>query len=116
VMVHYGLNAEFAALTKVLAFVGMWVATGLTQDVPLRRRAITLLRRAWARFKVISRIIGNFQSRVLLTIFYFLILAPFGLAVRVFRDPLGLRRRQGSHWFHRASAAPASFEGARRQS
>jgi hypothetical protein len=96
--------------------VGFWVTAGLIQTLPPWRKALTLLGRAWARFKVISRIIGNFQSRVLLTLFYFLILAPFGLAVRMFRDPLGLKPRQGSHWFQRASAAPASFEGARRQS
>jgi hypothetical protein len=57
-----------------------------------------MLHRLWARWKVIARTVGNFQSRVLLSIFYFFFLAPFGVGVRLSSDPLRLRRQYRSHW------------------
>jgi hypothetical protein len=74
-----------------------------------------LLRRAWEAWKRFGRKVGDLQARALLTIFYFVILAPFGLGVRA-ADPLGLRRA-GRGWRSR----PAGPDGeplarARRQS
>jgi hypothetical protein len=51
-----------------------------------------MLRRLWEEWKRISRAIGNFQARVLLTLFYVVLIAPLGLAVRLFADPLRIRR------------------------
>ncbi|MEA3336578.1 MAG: hypothetical protein U9R25_11755 [Chloroflexota bacterium] len=65
-----------------------------------------MIRNLWARWLVLARKIGDFQSRVLLTLFYFLIITPFGLAVRVFGDPLHLRHdsQQTSEWLPRETA------------
>ena len=46
-----------------------------------------MLRKLWDRWMVLARKIGKFQSRILLTFFYFVIVLPFGLAVRLFADP-----------------------------
>ena len=54
--------------------------------------------RLWARWKIIARKIGDVQSRLLLCGFYFVILAPFGVAVRMLSDRLRLRRQGVSHW------------------
>ena len=50
--------------------------------------------------------IGNFQSRLLLTVFYFTILAPFALVLRMASDPLQRRPRATSwvEWPPQASA------------
>jgi hypothetical protein len=78
-----------------------------------RGGARDLLARVWARWLVIAHIIGNFQARVLLTIFYFVIVPPFALIVKTAKDPLGLRQpRTESFWTPRAAADPAA---ARRQ-
>ncbi len=53
------------------------------------------LRRLWEGWKRVGRKIGDFQARVLLTLFYFVILAPFALGVRLLADPLGLKRPAG---------------------
>jgi len=37
-------------------------------------------------------IIGNFQARVILTLIYAIIALPFGLAVRLFADPLRIKK------------------------
>jgi hypothetical protein len=52
-----------------------------------------VLKRLWQRWKRIAHKIGNFQARVLLTVFYGLIVLPFGLATRWFSDPLRIRKR-----------------------
>jgi hypothetical protein len=75
---------------------------------------MTLLRRAWEGWKRFGKKVGDLQARVLLTIFYFVILAPFGLGMRA-ADPLGLRRA-GSGWRPRPPAPPGDpLARARRQ-
>jgi hypothetical protein len=46
-----------------------------------------MLKRIWQAWKELAHRIGNFQARVILTIFYAL-LVPFGLGTRLFSDPL----------------------------
>jgi len=65
-----------------------------------------LLRALWARWKVVARAIGTFQARVILTLFYFVVVPPFALLLKVSRDPLRLRPREGSFWVRRAESAP----------
>jgi len=50
-----------------------------------------MLKRAWQAWKELAHKIGNFQARVLLTIFY-AILLPFGLVNRFFNDSLRIKR------------------------
>jgi hypothetical protein len=49
------------------------------------------LKRFWAGWTKVAHIIGNFQARVLLTIMYAILVLPFGLAVRLFGDPLRMK-------------------------
>ena len=74
------------------------------------------LRRAWEAWKRFGRKVGDFQARALLTVFYFVILAPFGLGMRA-ADPLGLRRPGQGGWRTRTTApAGDPLTRARRQS
>jgi hypothetical protein len=52
-----------------------------------------MLKRAWQAWKSIAHKIGNFQARVLLTLFYAVLVFPFGIVVRLFSDPLRIKRR-----------------------
>lgn len=52
-----------------------------------------MLRNLWSHWLTLARKIGQFQSRIILTLFYFVFVTPFGLAVRLFADPLHVRRR-----------------------
>ncbi len=64
-------------------------------------------RRAWERWKVIAKKIGAFQSRVILTLFYVLIVPVFALIVKLFKDPLHLRPHKGeSYWLERKTPHP----------
>jgi hypothetical protein len=45
-------------------------------------------RRSWKR---VAHAIGNFQARILLTVFYGIIVFPFGIVARLFSDPLRIK-------------------------
>jgi hypothetical protein len=49
--------------------------------------------RPFLGWKRIAQEIGNFQARVLLTIFYAVLVLPFGIVVRLFFDPLRTKQR-----------------------
>lgn len=49
------------------------------------------LRTAWELWKRFGLFMGNLFGRIVLTIFYFTIYLPFGLGVRLFGDPLGIK-------------------------
>ena len=58
----------------------------------------SLLRHAWRAWKVIARKIGDFQARLVLTVLYFLPLAPFALAVKWSTDPMAIKRATPKGW------------------
>jgi hypothetical protein len=72
-----------------------------------------MLRRIWEGWKRIAHHIGNFQARVLLTLFYVVLVLPFGLAVRLFADPLRISR-PSEKWLDR-NADATDVAAARRQ-
>ncbi len=51
------------------------------------------LRRAWQAWTRLARKIGDFQARVLLSVFYAVLVFPFGVIVRLFADPLRIKKR-----------------------
>jgi len=62
-----------------------------------KKKPPSTLRKLWHGWKKIAREIGNFQARVLLVVFYFLVLTPFAIIVRIVADPLGIKRHSGEH-------------------
>lgn len=73
------------------------------------------LRRFWKRWKAFGHALGTFQARVLLTLFYGVLLVPFALAVRLFADPLAIKPGAPRGWRVRAGATGDPLERARRQ-
>lgn len=65
----------------------------------------------WQGWKRVARRIGEFQTRLFLTLFYFLFLAPLTLVARA-GDPLGLRRHPG---WRRYQGRSGDLDAARRQ-
>jgi hypothetical protein len=81
---------------------------------PVRKK--TGIKDLWAAWKRIARKIGDFQARVLLTIFYFVLLAPFALIMRRTSDPLAMKAGAQRGWHVRQNAAPDySLEAVRKQ-
>jgi hypothetical protein len=62
--------------------------------------------RAWMKF---AEILGRVTTRVILTVFFYALLTPYGLVARLFRtDPLDLswKHRKPSYWIEKPVAAP----------
>jgi len=49
------------------------------------------MKQIWAAWSKLMHIIGNFQARVILTIMYAILVLPFGVATRLFGDPLRIK-------------------------
>ncbi len=60
-----------------------------------------ILKRAWNGWKKIARKIGDFNARVILTIFYFILLLPFALLIKIFTDPLEIKNKTPKGWHKR---------------
>lgn len=54
-------------------------------------------KRARHGWKRCAHKVGNFQARLLLTVFYGVFVLPFGLATRLCADPLRIRKLP-THW------------------
>jgi hypothetical protein len=52
----------------------------------------------WERWKQIAKAIGDFQARLILSVFYFVIVGPFALIVRWVADPLLLKKSAEQGW------------------
>jgi len=78
-------------------------AVGLTEMSTIQRKKNEVveqhfLRRIWEGWKKIARKIGDFNARVILTIFYLLLLMPFAILVKAFTDPLEIKKNAKKGW------------------
>jgi hypothetical protein len=72
------------------------------------------LRPLWEAWKRFAHRFGNFQSRLFLLIFYYIVAAPFALALKLLSDPLRLRATTGA-WTPRRQPAGDALSAARRE-
>jgi hypothetical protein len=70
-------------------------------------------KRLWEAWKRLARRIGDFQAHVLLTLIYAVVVLPFGVGVRLFADPLRVKRRPAQWLDHPEELADLNW--ARRQ-
>ncbi len=69
----------------------------------------------WGKWRELSRKAADIQARVLLSVFYYTVAAPFGIALGLFGDPLRMKKRpRGSYWVER-KPVDATLAGAKRQ-
>ena len=57
-----------------------------------------ILQNAWERWKIIAHHIGVFQSRVILSLFYFILLLPIGFVFSGFKDALRIKTKHTGIW------------------
>jgi hypothetical protein len=56
------------------------------------------MRNLWEGWKRIARKIGDFQARIILTLFYFFVVGPFALLLQWRTDPLALKPGTPRGW------------------
>ena len=74
-----------------------------------------ILYNLWQNWKEFSKRMGSFQSRLMLSMFFFIVVSPFAIAVKLFSDPLNIKyRRAESYWLSKKENK-ADIEQFRRQ-
>jgi|1186.fasta_scaffold1193377_1 hypothetical protein len=69
----------------------------------------------WSRWRELSQKAADVQARVLLTVFYFTLMVPFGVVFGLIKDPLRIKQRpSGTYWMDRKPASE-SLADAQRQ-
>lgn len=66
-----------------------------------------MFRKLWEHWKIYAGFIGEFQSRLLLSVFYFTVMLPFGVFARLFDKSLDLNfsDQRKSGWVKREVGA-----------
>ena len=72
------------------------------------------MKKLWEHWKRIAKKIGNFNARVLMTIFYFLFFSWLSIPVKV-KDPLTIRGKKKAGWTPRPTEEVTPMEQAVRQ-
>src|ERR1700758_4478331 len=74
---------------------------GLIKRLP-RNGAISMsfLKTVWRRWRAFGKVMGDFVTRIFMTVFYFTIAIPFGIGVRLFKDPLKMKSLE-TRWLKR---------------
>ncbi len=70
--------------------------------------------RVWSGWKMVVERVGAFQAKVVLTLLYFVLIAPFALFVKLGRNRLRIGRVATSNWTAR-TVEPSGLEASRRQ-
>jgi hypothetical protein len=73
------------------------------------------LRAAWQGWKRVAEKIGHFQARLLFGLLYFVVVTPFAVGLKLFSDPLRIKRKRTSSWWHEHPRQTLTLEDARRQ-
>jgi len=76
--------------------------------------ALGFVRATWERWKKIAHAIGVVQTRILMVVFYFIVVFPLGLVMKRSGDPLHLKEPGDSNWSAHHHEEP-SLDAARRQ-
>ncbi len=74
-----------------------------------------MLKDLWREWLRVSRHIGSFNARALITLIYFTILALFGIPMRLLGDPMGVKKQPQSSAWHERATRDLDLETARRQ-
>lgn len=80
------------------------------------RKETAVLKTFWSKLLLVLRKIGYFQSQLIFALVYFVVIAPFALAVRLFTDPMRLRGNPCWYQLPRDSQPPPVLDSARKQS
>lgn len=74
-----------------------------------------VFRRSWRRWNHFAGKMGNVQGRLLMGFFYFIVVTPFGLAARLFSDPLNVKKRPEKSGWRPKEPADLTLEEAKEQ-
>jgi len=73
------------------------------------------IKKLWHTWNNFSKRMGGFQSKIILSLFFFIFVSPIAIAVKIFSDPLNIKyKTTKSHWLTKKEIK-ADLEQSRRQ-
>jgi hypothetical protein len=75
-----------------------------------------MLKTLWRGWLVVARTIGHVQSFIILSLVYFVVMAPFAVVVRLFSDPLDAKEADSWQRLPAGDESMASLNSMRLQS
>ena len=114
------LVIAWLAVSFTLGFLITWPRVFREEDAPRKMKGGSPtgggLKRVWQGWSRLTALVGGFQSRLVLSLFFFTVVFPFAVTTRLLSDPLGLKRRgEATYWLER-TPAEVDLEQSRRQS
>ncbi len=76
---------------------------------------MTFLKKAWDGWRRFGHFMGDIVARVVMTIFYFTLLLPFGVIITLFGDPLDMRHKSKAPAWLPRTTGDRTLDEARRQ-
>lgn len=80
---------------------------------PVPRRHLSFVNRVGEKWQWLAKALGNYQGRMLMSIVYFLLVAPFAIILRMTDDPLHVRLPANKTMWPEHSSGVVSLEQAR---
>ena len=127
VAVYSRLTYDFNKWSLILVWVGISVVVGIVAVSFRRLRKKEkaeeveefpepLFKRLWHRWLGFSKRMGSFQSRVMLSFFFFALISPAALIIKMLGDPLSIKGKKAmdSYWLARTPSS-TEIEDYRRQ-
>jgi nitrate reductase gamma subunit len=81
----------------------------------LLKTPANVFKKRWQSWNEFSKRMGSFQSRILLSLFFFVFVSPFAIAVKMFSDPLHLKYQSRTSWWIPKKEIRNELEEFRRQ-
>jgi len=76
---------------------------------------MNLFKKVWEYWKIFGHKVGDFQARLILSFFYFVLVCPFAAVVRFVSKPLRLKLSHASNWLEPQGEVEDVMSRARRQ-
>ncbi len=90
-------------LSSIIGMLTVW-ARNLSKEKPQKSKKFNklssnLFKKLWQSWKDFSKRIGSFQSRIILSLFFFIFILPFAIALKMISDPLRIKQQSSkSYW------------------
>ena len=88
-------------LGALIGIVSAWPrkTRGTKPKIISKETSPNLLKHIWQSWKAFSLRLGSFQSRIWLSLFFFIFISPAAVLLKAFSDPLGIKKYSKiSHW------------------
>lgn len=87
----------------IIGILAIWPRKLSEEKAPstkqLKENSKNPIKKLWQSWENFSKRMGSFQTRIILSLFYFIFVTPFALGIKIFSDPLKIKHQGSkSHW------------------